>query len=149
MSAQDVYPATMDPRDFARVVKKTSNDELRQIMQDERRTVILRRIFGDMPGVFRADRAGPLDAVIHWHVGDRPGGGVDSYELVIADGTCVLSAAPEREPRLSLTLGAVDFIRLVTGNANPMMLFMRGRMKAKGDLGLATRFPNLFEIPRP
>lgn len=149
MSVNDVDPATMEPLEFARLVKRISTTELREIMQDDRRAPILDKIFHDMPGVFRADRAGTINAVIHWHVADRPDGGVDTYELVIANGTCELSAKPEREPRLALTLGAVDFIKMVTGNANPMMLFMRGKMKAKGDLGLTTKFPNLFDTPKP
>jgi hypothetical protein len=36
----------------------------------------------------------------------------------------------------------------VTGNANPKLLFLRGRMKARGDLGLTTRFPSQFGTPR-
>jgi putative sterol carrier protein len=149
MSVHDADPATMDPREFARLVKATSTAELRRLMQGERRSAILDRIFTDMPAVFRADRAGSIDAVIHWSVGDRPGGEADTYELRIAGGTCVLSAAPAHSPKLAMTIGAVDFIRMVTGNANPITLFMTGRLKAKGDLGLAMKIPNLFEVPRP
>jgi hypothetical protein len=143
----DADLAAMGERELARMVKQTPAEQLRQMMQGPQRAGVLNRIFRDMPGVFRADRAGSTDAVVHWRIGDRPDGDVDTYEIVITAGTCTISARAEREPRLALTIGVVDFLKVVTGNASPMVLFVRGRMKAKGDLGLATRFPGMFEVP--
>ena len=148
MSVNVPDPATMDPREFAQLVKKTPADDLKQVMQSERRTAILDEIFARMAGLFRPDRAGSTNAVIHWIVGDRPDGGADTYELVIADGACALSPKPEHEPKLALNLGSVDFLKVVTGNANPVTLFMTGKLKAKGDLGLAANIANLFDIPK-
>ena len=64
------------------------------------------------------------------------------------DGACTLSPKPEHDPKLALTLGAVDFLKVVSGNGNPVMLFMTGKLKAKGDLGLAANIANLFDIPK-
>jgi putative sterol carrier protein len=86
--------------------------------------------------------------VIHWSVTGRPDGGADTYEIVIADGVCTLSPAPQAEPKLSVTTGGVDFLQLISGNANPMMMFMTGKLKAKGDLGLAANLANLFDLPK-
>lgn len=149
MSVHEADPATMTPLEFARLVKRTSTEELRDLMHGERRKPLLDELFLQMPGVFREDQAGSIDAVIHWNIGDRPDGGTDVYEIVIAGGTCRLSARPDGVPRLTLSLGAVDFLNLVTGNAHPVMLVMRGKLKTKGDLGLTARFPNLFDLPRP
>ena len=148
MSANDAAGATMDPQEFAQLVRKTPTDELKQLMQSERRAEILDEIFGRMPGLFRPERAGATNAVIHWIIGGRPDGGLDTYELVIADGTCTLSPQPEHDPKLALTVGAVDFLKVVTGGANPVTLFMTGKLKAKGDLGLAANIANLFDIPK-
>jgi len=101
-----------------------------------------------MPEVFRADRAGGLDAVIHWRVGDRPDGGVDAYEMVIRGGTCAVSPGGGREPNLTLSLGGVDFLNLVTGNAHAVALVMRGKLKTKGELALTAKFPTLFDPPK-
>jgi hypothetical protein len=148
MSVNVPNPATMDPEEFAQLVKKTPADGLKQVMQSERRTAILDEIFGRIVTLFRPDRAGSTDAVIHWVVGDRPDGGADTYELVIADGTCQLSPKPEHEPKLAVTLGSVDLLKVATGNANAVALFMTGKLKAKGDLALAANIPNLFDIPK-
>ncbi len=139
---------TVGPKEFAQLVKSTPADQLKAAMQGEHRGAILDEIFGRMPGLFRPDRAGGTNAVVHWVVGDRPDGGADTYELVIANGTCTLSPKPENDPKLSLNLGAVDFLKVVSGNANPVMLFMTGKLKAKGDLGLAANIANLFDIPK-
>lgn len=147
MLDDDANPAA-DPAAFAQMVKRSSTGELDRLMRGTWRGAVLGEIFDGMPGVFNAERAGAMDAVVHWRIADRADGGLDTYEVVIADGTCAVSRTPRHEPRLTLTIGAVDFVRMVTGNASPMMLFLRGRMKAKGDLGLTARFPSLFDIPK-
>ena len=138
----------VDPKQFAQLVKNAPADQIKAVMQGDQRAKVLGEIFGRMPTLFRADRAGSTNAVIHWNIGDRPDGGVDTYELVIANGACTLSPEPAHDPKLSLTVGAVDFLKVVSGNANPVMLFMTGKLKAKGDLGLAANIANLFDIPK-
>ncbi|HKS99214.1 MAG TPA: SCP2 sterol-binding domain-containing protein [Rugosimonospora sp.] len=140
--------ASVDPKQFAQLVKNTPDAQIKEIMRSEQRGKILDEIFNRMPTLFRPDRAGSTNAVIHWNVGDRPDGGVDTYELVIENGTCTLSPSPERDAKLSLTLGALEFLKVVTGTGNPVMMFMTGKLKAKGDLGLAANIANLFDIPK-
>lgn len=148
MTADGVDPATLEPDELALLVKRSTAEELLGLMRGERRRAVLDKLFLDMPAVFRADRASREKEIVHWRIANRPGGGEDVYELVIANGACQVSASPRQAPRLALTIGAVDFLRVVTGNANPTALFLRGRMRAKGDLGLAMRFPKMFEVPR-
>ena len=140
--------ASIEPKQFAAIVKSASNDQINAALAGDMRDKVLTEIFSRMPALFRADRAGNTSAVIHWNVGDGPHGRVDSYELVIADGKCVLSPKPEQEPKLALTLGQADFLKVVSGNANPVMMFMTGKLKAKGDLGLAAKIADLFDIPK-
>src|SRR5262249_60089247 len=88
---ETIDPATLEPKALARVVAASTQDELRSLMHGTQRTAVLEKIFADMPQVFRGDRAGALNAVIHWDIGDRPDGGTDVYELVIADRKCAVS----------------------------------------------------------
>ncbi|MGC9667087.1 SCP2 sterol-binding domain-containing protein [Planosporangium sp. 12N6] len=140
--------ATVEPKQFAQIVKSTKDSEISELLQGEHRKAILDAIFEKFPSLFRPDRAGNTNAVIHWNVGGAPDGGVDTYELVIADGACTLSPSPAHDPKLAITVGPVDFIKVVSGNGNPMMMFMTGKLKAKGDLGLAANIANLFDIPK-
>lgn len=140
--------AAIDPKQFAQFIKSSSNDQINAAMHGDMRYKVLNEVFGRMPALFRPDRAGSTNAVIHWTIGDAPDGGYDTYELVIADGACTLSPKPEHEPKLALTLGQADFLKVVSGNANPVMMFMTGKLKAKGDLGLAAKIADLFDIPK-
>jgi putative sterol carrier protein len=139
---------SMEPGEFSKLVKSTPDDKIAEVMSGEHRKAILDEIFSRFPTLFRADRAGSASAVIHWDIGGGADGGSDTYQVVIEDGTCTTSATADRDPRLTVTLGPVDFIKVVSGAGNPMMMFMTGKLKAKGDLGLAANIANLFDLPK-
>lgn len=140
--------ANVGPKEFAQLVKSTPDAKIDEIMSGEARGKILSEVFNRMPALFRADRAGSTNAVIHWNITGRPDGGTDTYEIVIENGTCTVSETATRDPKLSLTMGPVEFLKIVSGGANPVMMFMTGKLKAKGDLGLAANIANLFDIPK-
>jgi putative sterol carrier protein len=140
--------SNLDPGQFAQLVKGASDSQLNEIMAGDTRGKVLDEIFRRMPTLFRADRAGNTNAVIHWTITGRPDGGSDTYEIVIADGECKLSESADQEPKLALTMGPADFLKVTAGVGNPVMMFMTGKLKAKGDLGLAANIANLFNIPK-
>jgi putative sterol carrier protein len=140
--------SNLDPAKFAQLVKNASDQQLNEVMSSDVRGKVLDEIFRRMPSLFRPDRAGNTNAVIHWTITGRPDGGADTYEIVIADATCKLSESADQEPKLALTMGPADFLKITSGNGNPVMMFMTGKLKAKGDLGLAANIANLFNIPK-
>lgn len=147
----DFDPATfaaLEPKQFAQLVKSTPDDKLAEVMRGDLRNVVLDGVFSRMPAMFRADRAGSTNTIIHWTITGRADGGADTYEIVIEDGTCQVSESPQRDPKLTLTMGPVDFLKIVSGGANPVTMFMTGKLKAKGDVGLAASISNLFDIPK-
>jgi putative sterol carrier protein len=139
--------ANLGPAQFAQLVKNTPDAELAKLMEGERRKPILDGIFTRMPESFRSDRAGSTNATIHWTITGGPNGS-DTYEVRIADGKCETGEPTTTEPRLAVTVAPVDFVKVVSGNGNPVMMFMTGKLKAKGDLGLAANIQNLFAIPK-
>ncbi|WP_432902142.1 SCP2 sterol-binding domain-containing protein [Micromonospora matsumotoense] len=140
--------ANYGPKEFAQLVKSTPDDKIVEVMSGDLRGKVLSEVFGRMPQLFRADRAGTTNAVIHWNITGRPDGGTDTYEIAIADGACTVNEPPQHDPKLALTMGPVEFLKIVSGGANPVMMFMTGKLKAKGDLGLAANIANLFDIPK-
>jgi putative sterol carrier protein len=140
--------ASVDPQQFAKLVKTTPDAQIKEVMSGDLRGQILDAVFDRMPGLFRADRAGATNAVVHWTITGRPDGGSDTYEVVIADGTCTTRKTPAEEPKLTLTMGPLEFLKVISGDGNPVMMFMTGKLKAKGDLGLAANIANLFDIPK-
>ncbi|HEY0636800.1 MAG TPA: SCP2 sterol-binding domain-containing protein [Pseudonocardiaceae bacterium] len=146
--AADLAPVS--PEAFARLVALASTEQLRAVgAAPALRTRLLDEIVGRMVTQLRPERAAAVTAVVHWRIGDRPDGGVDEYQLVIADGTCTASRGADREPRVSLQVGFVPFLRLVSGNGSAAMMFMTGKLSVRGDLAFAAGLLDLFDIPRP
>lgn len=139
--------ATLEPKEFAKLVKSTPDAKIAEVMSGGSRGKILAEVFDRMPTLFRADRAGSTRAVIHWNITGGPGGS-DAYETVIENGACTVTNQPVRDPKLAMTMDPVTFLKVVTGDGNPMMMFMTGKIKARGDLGLAAQVAKLFDIPK-
>ncbi len=66
---------------------------------------------------------------------------------MVDDGTCSVEKEPTASPNLSLTMGPVEFLKMLSGAGSPAMMFMMGKIKATGDLGLAAGLANWFESP--
>jgi len=48
-------------------------------------------------------------------------------------------------PQCTITISDKDFVNLVEGTLNPQMAFMTGRLKVKGDLGLALKLGKILK----
>jgi putative sterol carrier protein len=144
-----VDPSAVDPAEFIRNVRETDDKGLGVLMASEYRPFVLQGIFERFAEHLQPDAARSLDAVIHFKVLDHPDGGYDHYELRIASGACEVVHPPrDTDPDTTLRLKPVDFLRLVTGDADGRMLFLRRRLRIEGDVMLAARLPALFRIPR-
>jgi putative sterol carrier protein len=137
----------IDPAELARLIREVPDQDLDALMQSDQRPVVLGEIFDRMAEHFRPDSARGMDAVVHFKVLDRPGGGYDHYEVVLRDGTCRVSERPVSEPAVTIRVKPVDFLKLVTNNASGPALFLRGRLRLEGDVLLASRLTGLFNIP--
>jgi putative sterol carrier protein len=139
--------ASIGPKEFAQLVKSTPDSQIAEAMAGDSRGKILDEVFNRMPTLFRPEKAGSTSAVIHWIITGGAGGN-DTYETVIENGACTVTSEPAREPKLAMTMDPVTFLKVVSGDGNPMMMFMTGKIKAKGDLGLAANVAKLFDIPK-
>jgi putative sterol carrier protein len=99
--------------------------------------------FEAMPGRFRADKAAGTSAVIQYDVSGEGGG---TWHAVIKDGTCSVSPGPATTPNLTLQISAQDWLDMLGGKQSGQMLFMSGRLKVKGDMGLAMKLGSMFQM---
>ena len=113
------------------------------------RDVLLEEIFRRFPEFVRTDRVAGIDAVVGWKITGRADGGADRWAVRLADGRCTVERDPVERPHATIRCDAAEFLKLVTGNANPAMAFLRGRLGVKGDIGLAAQLPRLFRVPSP
>ncbi|MCX4722650.1 SCP2 sterol-binding domain-containing protein [Streptomyces sp. NPDC090052] len=138
--------ASVTPQEFAKIIKGLSPRQLGEIARGDLRRQVLAEVFGRVERQFRPDSAGSLAAVIRWKI---TGESDVVYETTIADGVCtVAEGRSEADPRLTLTMGDADFLKLVSGNASPVTLFILRKVKIAGDLGLASGLTRYFDIPK-
>lgn len=142
--------SAIDPEDFAKLIASASDEMIAEIVNGAQRKRVLDEIFGRMADHVDQEKARGNDAVVHFKILDRPeelGGGYDHYEVVFEDGSCRASDQPEREPKVTLKVGAVDFLKLAASKASGPTLFMTGKLKLQGDVMLASRLTGFFRIP--
>lgn len=138
--------ASVSPEEFARIVKKLSTKEIKELAQGELRARVLSEVFGRMEKQFKAESAGSTQALIRWKI---TGETEVVYETKIEDGTCtVTEGRGEAEPRVTLVMGDAEFLKLVSGNASPVTMFMTRKLKIVGDVALASGLTRLFDIPK-
>ena len=137
----------ISPHEFARLIKGLSAREIAEAFRGELRLRALREIFARMERLLRPDAAGSLRALIRWQVEGAEDTTV--FETAIADGSCVATeGASADEPRVTLAMADAEFLKLVSGNGNPVTMFVLRKIKISGDVGLAAGLTRLFDIPK-
>jgi putative sterol carrier protein len=102
----------------------------------------VKETFDAMENRFDAGKAGGTNATIQYDVTGEGGG---TWHAVIRDGTCKVSEGPATNPTLTLQISAQDWLDMASGKQSGQMLFMSGKLKLKGDMGLAMKLPSLFK----
>ena len=138
-------PADVPPDQFAALVREASDEQLEQGMR-ENREVLLGEIFRRMPEQLDPARAEGVDAVVEWQI-TRPDGEPDRWQLTIREGRCTAAGGAETDPDVSLRVGPVDFVKLITGVENGPKMFVFGRLRIRGNLMLAARMQGWFRMP--
>ncbi len=133
---------------FARAVRSAPEGRLEQVLRTPVRRAVLEAIFWQMPQHFDRKAAAGMDAAIRWHITGDSGGAGDTYELRIKGGRCrARRRENDPDPRLTITLDAAEFVRLATGNSDPMNAYFSGKIALAGDIMLAAKLRSLFRIP--
>jgi putative sterol carrier protein len=103
----------------------------------------VKETFEAMPGRFKADKAAGTNATIQYDISGEGGG---TWNAVIKDGTCTVKEGAAASPNLTLQIGAQDWLDMLGGKQSGQMLFMSGKLKVKGDMGLAMKLGSLFQM---
>ena len=103
----------------------------------------VRESFDAMPSRFRSDKVTGTSAVIQYDVSGEGGG---TWNAVIKDGACAVSPGAAQNPNLTLQVSAQDWLDMLSGKQSGQMLFMSGKLKVKGDMGLAMKLGSMFSM---
>jgi putative sterol carrier protein len=102
----------------------------------------VKETFEQMPSKFRADKAAGVNATIQYDITGDQGG---TWHAVIKDGTCTVASGAAASPSLTLTMASQDWLDMVGGKLAGQMAFMSGKLKLKGDMGLAMKIGGMFQ----
>jgi putative sterol carrier protein len=103
----------------------------------------VKETFEAMAGRFRADKSAGTNAVIQYDVSGDGGG---TWHAVIKDGTCLVKSGAGTSPTLTLQISSQDWLDMLSGKQSGQMLFMSGKLKVKGDMGLAMKLGSMFQM---
>jgi putative sterol carrier protein len=103
----------------------------------------VKETFDNMPTRFRAEKATGVNATIQHEITGDQGG---TWHVLIKDGTCTVTPGPAANPNLTLTMAAQDWLDMVAGKLSGQMAFMSGKLKLKGDMGLAMKIGSMFQV---
>ncbi|WP_346798285.1 SCP2 sterol-binding domain-containing protein [Halomonas sp. Bachu 37] len=88
---------------------------------------------------FDPEAAKGMDEVFQFHFSDA-----GSHYLVIKDGTLGVHEGEHDDPSVSLSMSTDTLKGIMSGDINGMTAFMTGKLKATGNVMLATKLSSLF-----
>lgn len=99
--------------------------------------------FSGLESKVDADKIAGMNAVYQF---DITGDGGGQWNVALADGTAKVSEGTHENPSITITASADDWLKIVSGEMNGQTAFLTGKLKIKGDMGLAMKLQNLFTV---
>jgi putative sterol carrier protein len=112
--------------------------------QSELGQVTPQQVVEAMPGYFIPEKAGNTKGTIQF---DLSGADTGKWYIKIADGAATSGQGEVESPNLTMLADSSDFVKIFTGGLDPTAAFMAGKLKIKGDMGLAMKMQTMFRRP--
>ncbi len=103
-------------------------------------TLTVAKIVQKLPAKFNPETAQDLTAVYQFSLHDA-----DNFYLSIANNECHSKTGNHSDPDITLILDESTLIRIIEGEQDGMSAFMKGQLRAEGNVMLATQLSKLFK----
>ncbi len=96
-------------------------------------------IFDSMVERFDSTVADGMAAVFQFDLDDA-----DSYNIAISEGACALASGEHDDATVTLAMELETLKDVMSGELDGMAAFMQGKIRAEGDIMLATKLTQIF-----
>ena len=99
--------------------------------------------FETMKSIFNPAAAKGVNKTFQWDISGEEAG---KWAVKVADQTCEVISGGVEKPNITLILSDTDWLAIAEGKLDPMNAFMTGKVKTAGDMMIAMRIPQLFQV---
>lgn len=101
-------------------------------------------IVEQMPSYLDTSKAAGTNATIAF---DLSGANAGKWWIKIHDSQAESGKGDAENPNLTLMADSADWVKIMLGQMDPTAAFMQGKLRIKGDMGLALKMQSLFKRP--
>ena len=101
----------------------------------------VKEYFDTLPQRFVASAAKGINAIFQFELAGDGGG---TYHVTVNDGTMAVAEGPAPAPSATLRITADNYVKMVNGQLNGAMAFMKGLLKVTGNVLLAQKMQAIF-----
>lgn len=95
-----------------------------------------------LPKSFIPEKAAGVDTIVQFKF---TGSEVSEWYVVIKDKTCQARQGTYPSPKMTMTVDADSYLKISTGELDPTIAFMKGKVKVSGDIGVALKMGQYFK----
>lgn len=103
----------------------------------------VQEFFDHIPEKFNADKAAGMSATYQFVITGDAGG---EWYVAIQDGKAEVHQGVAENPNITLTAKDSDWLQIVNGKMSGQTAFLLGKLKIKGDMGLAMKLQSVFQL---
>lgn len=99
--------------------------------------------FSELQGKVDPTKIAGMNATYQFDISGDQGG---TWHVKLADGAASVVDGPAENPSITLTATDQNWLDIVSGKLSGQTAFLTGKLKIKGDMGLAMKLQNVFSL---
>jgi len=103
----------------------------------------VKAVFQGLAKAFQPGAAAGVDVVFQFDISGPQGG---AWFVTVKDETCQVGEGSHDRPTTTIKMADQDFVKMMSGQLNPMAAFTSGKLKVEGDLMKSQLIEKLFKI---